>query len=497
MGLFGDIAGRVGGWLGGSAGGVRPPSPERVYQLLGPPRSQLDPTRDHILSEVYSPPYRGPGELDSYGGETAEMRRRYRDQHRSHPILRAAVDGKADDLAALKVTVLSADKDDPESNDAAKFLDWTVARAPGGWGGLVESLYRPATLDGWSVCEKTLRPARWKGRDLWGLGHVRSLDTVHMRLQVDVYRNVVGVVNVLRGLEYYDPDRVLLYTHRGMFGNPFGQSDARAAVRGAAVIEDVYKVWYVALKVYGLPYMVGKVNQATARKQMEATLRTLREGGWVVLSDPRDEVQVLDLAAGAAVGGFEPLIRTQREDIFYAVRHASLPFLEGKGTSGAHGDTEVEQGTSDAGEKRDADRVADVINHQLVPWLVAPNFALDESRYPTVRFGGTNWKQIKEIIGVVRDFQEAGGDPSAEWVHEATSIPAARDDGDRLVSAQEKQQQAQQQQQGRPQGAPPADPAPPPADTPQQFSADVAPAPGPTAADVARAADRFFAEVLA
>ena len=97
---------------------------------------------------------------------------------------------------------------------------------------------------------------------------------------------------------------------------------------------------------------------------------------------------------------------------------------------------------------------------------IGPNFALDESRYPTIRFGGTNWKQIADIIKVVKDAQDAGLEPSAEWVHEATSIPAARDDGDKLVSAQEKQQA--QQQPGAPAGPPGAPAQLPAAQPPEQ-----------------------------
>jgi len=91
-----------------------------------------------------------------------------------------------------------------------------------------------------------------------GLAHLRSLDAVFMRLQLDQYLNVISVVNLIRGLEYYDAKDVVLCSHNPMYSNPFGQSDLRAATRAANIIEDVYKVGYVALNVFGMPYMVGK-----------------------------------------------------------------------------------------------------------------------------------------------------------------------------------------------------------------------------------------------
>jgi hypothetical protein len=482
-------------WAGRQVGAaVAPVTQAQLFSLLGPPRGQLDPSQDHILSDVFSPPYRGPGELDNYGCETREMRWRYRAQHRESPVLRAALDGKANDISCLEPTVLSADKDDALSNQAAEFVKWTVSMAPGGWAGAIDTMYRAGSIDGWSVAEKKLKETWWKGRRVWGLAHLRGLDTVHMRLQLDVYRNVVGVVNVLRGLEYYDPGQVVLYTHNGMYSNPFGQSDVRSVTKASSMIEDVYRVWYVALKVYGLPYMHGKVNQHTNRKQMEAALTALREGGYVVTGKD-DEINVLNMASAASISGFEPLLRAQREDTFYGVRSAALPFLEGQGSSGAHGDTEVEQGTSDAGEKRHAHNIADVFNRQLVPWLVGPNFELDESRMPHVKFGGTNWKQIKEIVSIIRDAKETGIEVSAEFAHDVSSMPAPRDEKDRLVSAQEKQQQAQQAQQAAQQ--PPAPTAPAPDAVPPAMLSEATPPAAPSSpfapTDVARLGDYFEA----
>lgn len=495
--MFGRVASMVGRLAGGGSGGVAPVPQSALFGLLGPPRGQLDPTQDHILSDVFSPPYRGPGELDNYGCETPAMRHRYRTQFREAPVLRAAVRGKADDICCLEPTVLAADKDDALSNLAAEFVKWTVSMAPGGWPGLIDTIYTAGSIDGWSVAEKKLKRVSWKGRQCWGLAHVRGLDTVHMRLQLDVYRNVVGIVNALRGLESYDPSQVILYTHNGMYSNPFGASDVRPVTRATSIIEDVYKVWYVALKVYGLPYMQGKVSDKTTRKQMEYALKALREGGYVVTGKD-DEIEVINLASAAAVNGFESIVRTQREDTFYGVRGAALPFMEGKGSSGAHGDTEVEQGTSDAGEKRHAHNVADVVNRQLIPWLCGPNFDLDEGRMPRLKLGGTNWKQIRDVVGIIKEAQSVGVDISAEFAHDALTMPAPRDAADRLVSAEEKQRQQQQQPPqlpGAPLALPPAaPPAQPPAAT---FSADHRPEPAVDAAQVARVVDGLLRELVA
>lgn len=461
--------------------------------LFGQPGERNDSTHDRAVSDIYNGPYRGPLDLDRYGGETPEARRQYREQFSQSPIFRAAIKGKANDIAALEPTVHVLDKNDAEANDAAEFLKWTVSMAPGGWPGAILSTYLPGSLDGWSVLEKKREPQIWKGRTVWGLAHLRPLDTVHFRLTLDVYRNVTGVVNMVRGLESYQPDGYILYTHNGLYNNPFGQSDGRAAIEAARDISDVYKLWYIALKVYGLPYMVGKTTEQN-RRLMDNALKVLRGGGYAVLTNEKDTIELLNMAVGAALNGFESYVNQKRQDIFYGVRGAALPFLEGKGGNDAHGNSKIEQGTSDAGEKMDAHKIADVFNRQLVPWLLAPNYHLEPYRMPQIKLGGTDWEQTAKIIAVIKDAQDIGMEPSAEWARDVASVQMARGPDDRLVSAQERQQKEQQQQQMQAQqaqqqaaappqvaGGPPAGPAPPPQPSADQPLVLPAKGAGPTA----------------
>lgn len=519
--MFGRLGSMFGRLAGGSASGTAALSPipqSTLFGLFGPPRGQLDPTQDHILSDIFSPPYRGPGDLDNYGGETPEMRRRFRTEYHEGPVLRAALRGKADDICCLEPTVLAGNKSNPESNEAAEFLKWTVSLAPGGWSGLIDAIYTPGSIDGWSIAEKKLKLQDWSNgihtRRVWGLAHVRSLDTVHIRLQLDVHRNVVGIVNVLRGLEYYDPSQVILYSHNPLFANPFGHSDARPALSASTMIADVYKIWYVALKVYGLPYMKGKVSEKTTRKQMEAALQSLRAGGYIAINKD-DEIEAINLASAAAINGFESIIHTKREDIFFAIRRVAQPYMEGDGGADSHTDTGVQQQSGDASEKMSAHMVADVINRQLVPWLIGPNFQLSESEMPRVKLGGTNWKQVETILAIIEKAENVGMEPSAEWAHEVATIPAARDENDKLKSLQQKQQeqqQAAQQGQQAAQQAAPTTPVgsvtlpqlpPPPQPSGQQpaatFSADHRPEPtvnGVTSDQMGRVLDGLLREGL-
>jgi hypothetical protein len=51
---------------------------------------------------------------------------------------------------------------------------------------------------------------------------------------------------------------------------------------------------------------------------------------------------------------------------------------------------------------------------------------------PDIMIGGSNWKKVKEVVSVVKELKECGIEPSKTYVVQATGIPEARDDQDRL-----------------------------------------------------------------
>lgn len=146
---------------------------------------------------------------------------------------------------------------------------------------------------------------------------VKNKDTTH--LQLDAYRTVLGVVNTVRGLRTHDPAKVILFTHADMFENPYGQSDLRAAYRSANLINDAYQVWYIGIKIYGAPFLTGKVADETRRKMMETALKAARASGFLVCNS-EDEIAVENLASATSFDAFEKKVRIHREEIYLAVR---------------------------------------------------------------------------------------------------------------------------------------------------------------------------------
>jgi hypothetical protein len=402
--------------------------------LLGPPEPNR-PYNDQIVQDLIIQPYRSPYDgIDPYGHVTPQMNRHWNELYRDEPITRSGVRGKADDICILEPAVLAQNRNDPIQSKAAEFVKWTISQAPGGWAGQFDQVYTPGAINGWSINEKKRKLVHWEGRAMDGMGHLRSIDTALIRLQLDQFRNVISVVNMIRGLEYFEPDDVVLYTHNGMFGNPFGQSDIRTASRSADIIQDAYRVWFVAMTVYGLPYMHA-MGPEVQHQALLTAVANLRANGYCV-TPPECTLDVVNLASAAGTDSFEKFIHLNRENIFYATRGSALPFLEGDGGKDSHGDTDIQQGTSDAGERMAAKRLEAVWNEQIIPWLVRPNFG--NILMPYLVIGGTDWKQTKDVISIYKDAIALGAKPSAEQFYARTSlVPARPGGGDVLTPPQQ------------------------------------------------------------
>lgn len=405
--MFGWLTGGVGSIFGRGSGASASASgggaPYQGLTLTAP----TDYVVDRIRSDLLNYPYKGPGDLDRDGGETAEQRSQYRAIYQREGVVTAAIDGKMEGVAAERVTIEPFDRSDPRSRDEAEFLNWSVEQAEG-WDTLAADILRPAFVDGWSVLEVTLKQALHpRHGQVWALRHCRSLDTRFLRLQMDPFRNITGVVSLVRGLESFSPDKVLVYTHRRMFHNHFGVSDMRPVFRDAKLLEDAYLLWYAALRLYGEPYIVGTMKEPQRRKQFEGLLAAFKGGRWAAIPDG-DKIELLSLASAVNFQAFEAKVEQLNKNIFMSVRGSALPFMQGRVAGGeARGNTRVSEGKSDNKETLIGKQLCRVYARQLAPILLVPNFGADVvHRLPKANIGGTDWKAKKEIMDTLAEIRE-------------------------------------------------------------------------------------------
>ncbi len=72
-----------------------------------------------------------------------------------------------------------------------------------------------------------------------------------------------------------------------------------------------------------------------------------------------------------------------------------------------------------------------MINKQLIPWLVRPNFKRQDGSdidMPTCKLGGTDWKITKDVVSILKDAQSIGVKIPSQWAHEQLNIPMTDDD---------------------------------------------------------------------
>lgn len=410
-----------------------------------PPSGSRDPRNDVMPTIAAWPtPYSSPHDLDNYGREQPEMKRAYEDLYRMEPSLRSAVQGKLASVLSLDVTVVPQDEDDPLQQRVAKFVHWSVDRLEMGWEGLAKRVFEPGFLQGWSWTEMILEAVqddiRYAG--LWVPKSFKSKDTDRLRLRLDAYRNVAGVVSTIRGLQEYPTWKGILYSHNSVYENPFGTSDVRSAHRACKLIDAAYQLWYATLKNFSAPFLVGKYTSVATRAQLEVAMQRARAGGWITLAK-EDEIAVIDLAAAGSFDAFERKVDKLRQEIFLAIRGAYLPFLEGSAKD-ARGDTGVNKMASNDVETLLAKLMGRVLTHQYVVPIVRPNFGT-EVPPPKLVFGGMNWNETKAQLEAADTIVNKLKIPiSADWARKIAQIPGPKDANDVCGPP------AQQQQPGMP-----------------------------------------------
>jgi hypothetical protein len=391
---------------------------------------------------------------DNLTGETWEVRQAYR-RMLKEPAVSTPLRALTMAVASLDPQVIPEDKADPRQKAAAAYVDWAVGRSRGGWPRLLMNLLLPGQIDGFGVCEKVMGavPAdhpRYPGHVT--LLAAKSKDTEHLRFRLDEYKAVTGVVAVGpagQGGRVFDPADFLVFTHLSIFESPFGLSALRPANRAANLIAAAVKLRSILLENFSGPFLTGRypAGDTATRDQMAAVLRDARAQGWITYPDGA-EVEVLNLATSAP-DQFQQTIEDLRKELFLCVRGAYLQALE---SSSPQGSGETHRSQTELFEWYLATAVCSVLDDQLVPDLVGPNFGAAGGR-PKVTLGGIDPAAQMRQLELIEKAQQMGYPVSGQQVGELSGAEPARDAGDVL----------------RP--ATPAGDLPPPAGRPAPFAA--------------------------
>lgn len=388
-------------------------------------------------------PYTSP--LSIYGGnyqlngETYEMRREYREWAFREPSTKASLLTKCNAVASLDPQLIPDDKKDARDKEAAKFVDWAVSRAAGGWGGLIQNMLLPATIDGFSVLEPIydeVDASHGKYARNWTVKRFAMTDTESIRFKLDEYRQVIGVrpMTGLTGYIELPPESFLIFTHLKMFENPFGISDLRAVVRDCRLLEEATKLRHTCLVNWSGPYMVAKGGDRAAQMQLKGYIQNARAGGFIILPQGM-EVEIINLATSAS-SVFDAAIAWHREQIVSAIQGSYLQLLA---SDGERGNSIVAKNVSELFTWWLAMWVAEVINFQLIPNLVRPNFG-NSVGLPRLSLGGINEAMVAAALDRFKKMQDMGVPLSIEQVTSVGGAEMPSDESDTLKPPSQQQQ---------------------------------------------------------
>lgn len=411
------------------------------------PESEQAWLQEEIRAYATKQPFASPLTIPDGGfsaGETWEMRRAYREMAVREPAVKGALLTKCMAVASMKPQLMAANKRDEDDRAAARWVDYAVSHAEGGWHGLIFDMLFGSHVDGFSLIEPTWGKVDPLANEYAGFHTTtgfKGKDTEFIRFRLDEFKNVQAVqaMNAGQGGHPFNPEDFLIFTHLSFFCNPFGVSDLRAAFRAANLIEAAIKLRTILLENFSGPYMVAKAKDPTVQAKLKGILAAARARGYVVI--PSDaEVEVINLATSSP-DQFQATIKDLREEIVTAIQGAYLQLLEG-GVSNGRGNTEVHKSVAQLFQWWLAAQVCNRLNRSLVPLLVRPNYGRRVG-LPTLQLGGIDPGAVQQAIARFVTLQQMGLPLSLDQVYEEGYAEPPRDAADTLKPPAQQQQGAQ------------------------------------------------------
>jgi hypothetical protein len=365
-------------------------------------------TSEKIRSAVPIPAFLPYFDTLQTAGETAEMRDAYR-RMLAEPYVKSAFMRKVMAVASSELSVRppKSKRKSQRHQKAAEFIDWNLKHGlHEGIPGMVWDIFSGGLIDGVSVCEKIVGPVEesgpWKGKRR--LARLKAKDVNQdLVLEIDAFKNITGI----RGLRYnggevFNPKDFVIYTHLGLYENPVGMSDFRAAYRAYWLLDTVWKLRALAIDKRSMPIIVGEWADPKAQSKLETALAKIRYQNW--LSVPKDtQLQAFDIA-GQSHQIFSEAVRDLREEVTTSILWAILQTMT---SPNQRGSSDVHKDTADLAAWHLVSALCHLLNdHEngIIPWLVDLNFSgIDE--YPVASAGGVDDRELTESVRVDESLQ--------------------------------------------------------------------------------------------
>jgi hypothetical protein len=320
--------------------------------------------------------------LDVLTEETPEIRGHYRVMLRE-PTLQAALKTQVLSVASQEVQAHPEDAEDPRQQQLARALLYAIKQVHGGSPNLplgrgprhiAWSILSGAVMDGWSLCEVTLRerPERTgpcQGKVLWD--QLKAKDTSHVQLTTDRFWNIEGVraPRFNPGVVFTgaDLESFIVYNHLSFFEQPIGISGFRAAYRAFWIKDTAWKLRALFLDRHATPGIKAGYTSIEQKAALEEAFEDWKTSGFITYPVGA-VIEALDIA-GRGAGEFQSAIDDCNKEMLTAVCGAYLHMMEGT-QSDVHGNSEVQQETTELFRWALTASLGDVVTAQMArPWV--------------------------------------------------------------------------------------------------------------------------------
>lgn len=337
-------------------------------------------------------------------------------------------------LATKKYAVLSrgweihpADQSG-EAIRAAGFCRWCLDNMVGS---ILDAGYDvlDALAFGLSIVEinyRLIESGPWAG--YVGLKSLKAKDTRHFTIRTDEFCNI-ETLRIAGGAEL-DPAKFLIYSYMPRYGNPYGESDLRAAYRSWRLKEDLLTWWAKYLEKFGMPTVVGAYSAGGGyTKQQQADFLSVvaqvhNESALVVPDDLA--ISLLESRQGnSSSSRFDEAVSYLDRAIAKAILGQSLTSdSSARGATYALGAVQ-ENVLRFYINKLTRDLEDAVLTRQLLSRLMSYNFP-PSTPTPTFRFARLDDDRLAAAAKLIAEMVQGQViAPNEPWIREYLGIPGA------------------------------------------------------------------------
>ena len=297
--------------------------------------------------------------------------------------------------------------------DATNFVKWNFAL--GNMASSVDDIIWAALgaiENGFSIQEKVYGPVvggRWDG--LWRIKAIKDKDPDQIRFDLDPFANVTSIVNLAynRAGDTVDIRRVFYFVNNPQYGNPWGQSELRAAHRAWILTDVVYKLWAMYAERNVTPLMVGKFppgNQAV-KDRMEEIIENVQFSTAITLPSVEGiSIDVMNTSGFRGTLDWSSLIENLNKEKAIGILTAFLGMEEGSNV-GSRAATQVHADKASEVSRLFAKRVAGAFTISVIAPLVTFNFG-PEVRSPVFVWKGREAMDIMNASIMVQNLYNSG-----------------------------------------------------------------------------------------